>query len=78
MRYVTYRFKGEPADQPPCGMNDIVGYGDYQSPKNAAKYLRVTPVQRQKLLEQGYTHLGIYSRPHDYRQPDKLEKTIRL
>lgn len=88
MRYILYRFKGKPTEQPPVGMNDIIGMSEYKSLENAVRYLwtnRFRPMgpgginevdYLQVMAQLGYSHFGLYEVPSDFGQPDKLVKTI--
>ena len=64
MRYILYRFKGLPTQEPPVGMNDIIGLGDYQNPKKAMRYLfenrlRAESERRffEAMAQKGWSHL---------------------
>ena len=83
MRYILYRFKGLPTEQMPVGMNDIIGLGDYQNPKNAMRYLfenRLRSESERRFFEamaqKGWSHFGLYAVPRDHGAPDVKVRTI--
>lgn len=83
MRYILYRFKGKPTEQPPVGMGDIIGLGDYVNPKNAMRYLfeaKLSNEEQRRRIEamakQGYSHFGLYAVPRDHGAPDVKVRTI--
>jgi hypothetical protein len=75
MRYILMRSKGLPEQIKPCGMNDILGIGEYANPHNALRYMQTNT---RHLVDNGYTHLAVYTFPRSYHNECELVLTQRL
>lgn len=75
MRYILMKFAGQPPAERPVGMNDILGIGQYQSIRNAMRYMRPAGIN----VNNGITHLGLYASPlGEYMVPDPLVHVEKL
>lgn len=79
MRYVLYKMAAEPNDDnSPVAMNDILGIGEYSSPKNAMRYLRPRSLKEARCFNGSMPALwlGLYTMPQ--LGPMKLALKERL